>query len=122
MKTTYTEKELSELAVGVFRDDKTSPRIYADASGTFRTPQQYDELKKEGKHEPFKFVFENPNNKQVPKTQAEVDAKSAQRIAELEVQVAELESQLADAKTGITRLTDENTDLQAKLAEAQAPK
>lgn len=59
----FTKEELAEFAIGVFKDDKESPSVYADSTGTFRNSLQFAAMTvedREGFHE-----FKNPNVKQV---------------------------------------------------------
>jgi peptidoglycan hydrolase CwlO-like protein len=86
----YTEEELAELAKGVFKDDKESPVVYADEFGTFRNSVQYEALKKEGKHTPFKYAFKNPSVKQSQSVDAD---KHAARISDLESQIEDLQDE-----------------------------
>lgn len=90
----YNKEELSKLAKGVFKDDKTSPSVYANEEGTFLNSDQYEERKKAGTHKSFVFEFKNPNVKPAPV--ADESAKDAE-IAELKRSIADRDEALVDA-------------------------
>lgn len=120
----YTEKELAELANGVFNDDKESPVVYADDNGTFRTPQQYEELKKKGQHIGFEFVFKNPNVTEA-KTVAlpAADPEADKKIEALEKEIERL-NELKTVKGAQEQLDAKDktiADLQSKLEAATKP-
>lgn len=123
MSNTYTKEELAELAKGVFKDDKESPMIYADANGTFRTPAQYEALKKEGKHKDFSFEFKNPNVKSVKAEAADADPATAEKLAEALKEIDRLNGlkSVTQAKAALEAKDVEIADLKKQI-EALSPK
>jgi hypothetical protein len=113
----YSKEELAELAKGVFKDDKESPMVYADDEGTFRTPQQYAAMKKEGKHTGFTNVFKNPNVKEgtaaAPASDPEMEKKLAEALKEID-RLNTLKS-VKEAKAALDAKDAEIAELKAKL-------
>lgn len=118
----YSEEELAELAKGVFRDDKTSPSIYADEEGTFKNSQQYDAMSDEEK-EKFPFEFKNPNVKETTLT---TDPALAKENADLKAEIERLNglksvAAVKAAEAEVTTLQSKVAELEAKIVELTPP-
>ncbi len=119
METKYTKEELTELAKGVFCDDKTSPSIYANEEGTFRNSVQYDALpnkSEDGKpgKDSFLFEFKNPNVKAVDQSTTILIDGQEITIAQIKESYAQLESELIEANEKL-RSTSVNPEKEAAL-------
>lgn len=82
----YTEEQLSELAVSVFRDDKNAACYHADENGTFLNEDQYA-LRSDAEKKAFKR-FDNPNKAKVELSEEEkaaaAEAAAAKAAADAE--------------------------------------
>lgn len=110
----FNKEELTELAKGVFKDDKTSPSIYADEHGTFRNSVQYEKMTAAEK-KLFPFEFKNPNVKDSKKQEAE-----SEKLEELEMKISRLEQDAVTDQEKIKQLAQVASDGSKKIEELQA--